>query len=82
MPTAASISRDGDAVLVRTYSSVFLFRRRQGESVLSALSRAPEVEPSPKEPQGEAISFALGDSAFLTISEGVKPPLYCAALKP
>jgi hypothetical protein len=80
MPTAASISRDGSAILVRTYSSVFLFPRNAGEPVPAALSRAPIAEPSPLEPQGEAISFVDGDSAFVTISEGIKPPIHCAAL--
>ena len=82
MPTAASISRDGNAILVRTYSSVFLFRRAAGESVLSALTGAPVSQPSPQERQGEAISFVDGDSAFVTISEGVKPAINCVALQP
>lgn len=80
MPTSAAISRDGSTILVRTYSSVFLFSRSAGESVLSALSRAPVAYPSPSEPQGEAIAFVDRDSSFLTISEGVKPPLNCASL--
>jgi hypothetical protein len=82
MPTAASVSRDGSAILIRTYSSVLLFRRGPGESVVSALSRAPTVLASPKEPQGEAISFVDGDAAFLTISEGVKAAIHCGKLSP
>ncbi|HYP88853.1 MAG TPA: hypothetical protein VEQ59_11880, partial [Polyangiaceae bacterium] len=82
MPTAASVSRDGSAILIRTYSSVLLFRRGPNESVASALSRAPAVLASPKEPQGEAISFVDGDSAFLTISEGVKAAIHCGKLSP
>ncbi|HXK16996.1 MAG TPA: hypothetical protein VNG33_04310 [Polyangiaceae bacterium] len=82
MPTAGSISRDGSAILVRTYSSVFLFSRRPGESVPNALRRAPVSEPSPQEAQGEAISFVDADSAYVTISEGVRPPIHCAALRP
>jgi hypothetical protein len=80
MPTAASVSRDGGLILVRTYESVLLFRRAAGELVGSALARAPEVLPAPRERQGEAISFVDADSAFLTISEGVKPALKCARL--
>ncbi len=78
MPTAASISRDGAMILVRTYESVLLFRRRDGEPVASALARKPEALPAPRERQGEAISFVDGDSAYLTISEGVRPALNCA----
>jgi hypothetical protein len=82
MPTAASISGNGSAILVRTYSSVFLFRRRADESVMSALGRAPARLPSPREQQGEAVGFAEQDSAFVTISEGVKPAVHCASIAP
>ncbi len=82
MPTAASISRDGLSILVRTYSSVFLFRREPGESMLAALKRAPKRLPSPREPQGEAISFSDGDTAFITVSEGEHPALWCTTLAP
>lgn len=82
LPTGASISRDGRAILVRTYSAAFLFRREAGEPVTHALGRAPKVLPSPREHQGESISFAQGDTAFLTISEGVKPEVHCASLLP
>lgn len=80
MPTAASISRDGLSILIRTYSSTFLFRRREGESVATALRRAPRVLPTAKEQQGEAVGFAEHDTAFLTISEGVQPPIHCTRL--
>jgi hypothetical protein len=80
MPTSASISKTGGAILVRTYSSVFLFRRAPGESVLAALTQAPHSLPSPSEGQGEAISFVDDDSAFVTISEGVKPALNCVRI--
>lgn len=82
MPTAASISRDGSAILVRTYSSVFLFRRAPNETVASALSRAPVELASPQERQGEAIGFVDQDAAFVTISEGVKPGINCATAAP
>lgn len=83
LPTSASISRDGRAILVRSYSSVFLFRRSEGQSVVSALGRAPKRLPSPRgRRSGEAISFAEMDSAFLTISEGEDPEIHCASLAP
>jgi hypothetical protein len=80
MPTAASISRDGGRILVRTYDSVLLFRRAAGESVQAALERPPEELPSPHEPQGEAITFVDDDRAFLTLSEGVGPAIHCVQL--
>lgn len=82
MPTSASISRDGRAILIRTYSAVFLFRREAGESVARALSRAPKRLPSPRGRGGEAVSFAENDTAFLTISEGSYPEIHCASVLP
>lgn len=82
MPTSAAISQDGSAILVRTYSSVFLFSRAPGESVPAALQRAPRSLPSPQEAQGEAIAFADYGRAFVTISEGVKPAVNCVAWAP
>lgn len=80
MPTSASISRDGRSMLIRTYTSTFLFRRQGRESLAAALRRAPQQLPTANEHQGEAVGFADGDSAFMTISEGVKPAINCTLL--
>jgi hypothetical protein len=80
MVTSASIKRDGSAILVRTYSSVFLFERLAGESIMSALGRAPRILPSPPEGQGEAVTFVDQDKDYLTISEGRYPALNCASV--
>lgn len=82
LPTSASITLDGSAILVRTYSSVFLFERGSGESVMQALARPPRVLPSPPEGQGEAIAFVDADRAYISISEGAHRPLFCASLDP
>jgi hypothetical protein len=82
MPTAASIARDGSAILIRTYSTVLLFPRGPSESVVSALGRAPRQLRAPAESQGEAIALTEGDTAFVTISEGVRPAIYCEKLPP
>jgi hypothetical protein len=79
-PTAASIKRDGSAILVRTYSSVFLFERGAAQSVMQALSLPPRELPSPGEGQGEAIAFVDGDRAYVTISEGIRRPILCGRL--
>jgi hypothetical protein len=78
MPTAASISGDGRMILIRTYSTVLLFRRAAGESIVEALRRAPERLPAPREAQGEAITWVDADTAFITISEGRQPLVHCA----
>jgi len=82
MPTAASVARDGSAILIRTYTSVLLFQRRAGESALDALLRPPRQLTAPEEHQGEAIGFAEHDTAFVTISEGINPAIYCQKLPP
>lgn len=79
MPTAASISADGSRILVRTYSSVFAFERGPAESMAAALARAPRALTAPPEQQGEAISFADQGRAFVTISEGVRPQIFCGS---
>jgi hypothetical protein len=79
-PTSASASKDGRTILVRTYSSVFLFPRTPGESVMSALRRAPRRYPAPREAQGEAITFVDGETAFVTISEGIQAAVNCVSL--
>jgi hypothetical protein len=80
MPTSASIAKDGLTILVRTYSSVFLFSRAPGESVMSALRRSPQRYPTAPEELGEAITFVNHDTAFVTISEGARPAVNCVEL--
>jgi hypothetical protein len=82
MPTAASVSPDGSVILVRTYDSVFAFRRGPAESVLDALSRPPVREAAPREAQGEAIGVVGNGAAFITISEGIEPAVNCGLLAP
>jgi hypothetical protein len=78
-PTAASISSDGARILLRTYSSIFLFERGSDESVPTALARAPRSLPAPPEAQGESITFADEGRAYVTISEGDRPKVYCGS---
>jgi hypothetical protein len=80
-PTAASITRDGRTILVRTYSTVFSFERRPGEAIMSALSRPPKRHAGPALQQGEAITFTNDGAAFITVSEGSGQALWCTALR-
>jgi hypothetical protein len=80
MPTAADISRDGSAILLRTYSSVLLFQRRADEPAASALLRPPRSVPHLEESQGEAVGFCEADSAFVTVSEGVGARVNCGRI--
>ncbi|MFO0567199.1 MAG: hypothetical protein U0263_16195 [Polyangiaceae bacterium] len=76
LTTGGDISASGDAILIRTYGSAFLFRRAPGQSVAAALAGEPCPVPVASEPQGEAIGFAADETGYFTLSEGTKQPLY------
>lgn len=72
--TAADIRADGQLIAVRTYATVWLFERRDGQTVAEALASAPCEAPTIVEAQGEAVAFLNADSsAFVTVSEGTNP---------
>lgn len=73
--TAASISRAGDLILLRTYTTVLGFPRGNGQSIASALGATACSLPTAFEMQGEAITLAPDSSGFYTLSEGASPPL-------
>jgi hypothetical protein len=65
------ISPDGSEVLVKDYSSVYYWKRRQGESINELLQRTPEILPYAPEARGEGIAFSLNGWGYYTISEEV-----------
>ncbi len=72
--TAADVRADGRLVAIRTYATVWLFERRDGETVAQALASTPCEAPTITEEQGEAVAFLDADSsAFVTVSEGRSP---------
>lgn len=77
--TAADISKDGSKILIKNYFKIYLWDRKQGETVAEALTRTPKELPYVPEPQGEAMSFQSDGKAFYTISEkrfNIHPVLY------
>jgi hypothetical protein len=68
--TSGDIARDGSMILLRTYSHAYLWPRRDGESIDTALERPPCFVPLHTEPQGEAIGFAADGKGYYTTSEG------------
>ena len=78
--TAADMTTDGRVIGVRTYGEVLLWDREVGESIGDALASAPCVAPSAKEQQGEALAFLADGTGYVTISEGVNPPINRFAL--
>lgn len=74
--TAADVRADGAVIALRTYQTVWLFSRAEGQSLADALMTQPCPARTILEPQGEAVAFANdGTGAFFTVSEGAQPAL-------
>jgi hypothetical protein len=72
--TAADIRGDGRLIAIRTYATVWLFGRSEGQSVAEALASTPCEAPTVVEEQGESVAFLHADTAaFVTASEGSNP---------
>lgn len=73
--TAATISRDGSEIMVRTYTNgfipaVYYWKRSNGETVGQTLVKsANKTLTVASEPQGEAICFENDGKGFYTLSE-------------
>jgi hypothetical protein len=67
--TGGDISPSGDEILIRTYSTAFVWPRDAGESVVDALGGTPCPVPLQTEPQGEAIGYAADGKSYFTLSE-------------
>lgn len=80
LATGGDVSKDGSAILVRTYTSAYSWRRASGTSLADAFGTSPCAMAVPSERQGEAIAFAHDDGAYYTLSEGSRPPIYGMAL--
>ena len=68
--TGADITRDGRRILLRAYTTAWLYERVDGETVAQALARPACRVPVAEERQGEAIAFRSDGRAYLTTSEG------------
>ena len=67
--TGAAMSNDGTEILVRTYTSVYYWKRTASQSIEEALATNPATLETQFEPQGEAICFKNDNSGFFTLSE-------------
>ncbi|HIY75425.1 MAG TPA: hypothetical protein H9825_04110 [Candidatus Sphingobacterium stercorigallinarum] len=67
--TAADISRNRDAILIKNLTHIYKWALLPHESVSDALMRVPENRPYQPEPQGEAIAFDHTGRGFYTLSE-------------
>ena len=66
---AASLSTDGNEVLVKNYTNVYYWERHAGETIAQTLTKPPLSLGYELEPQGEAICFRNDNKGFYTLSE-------------
>lgn len=73
--TGGDISPDGSLIMLRTYSSVYLWPRLTGESIPDAISSPPcsvQIQP---ESQGEAAAFHQNGQDLVLTTEGEFPEI-------
>lgn len=66
---ACDMSHDGSELLIKSYSSVYYWKRGEKESVVDMLRRKPIHLPYLPEPQGEAITFDVQGNGYFTLNE-------------
>lgn len=69
MAVAGDISARGDEILIKTYDSVYYWKRGAGETVAQTLTRMPQRVPYILEPQGEAVAWKADGEGYYTLSE-------------
>jgi hypothetical protein len=74
--TAGDISKDGQQVLIKSYTNVYYWKRQNNESIWKTVQRPPQILPYKQEKQGEAIGFTPDGKGYYTTSEGVYSPIY------
>jgi hypothetical protein len=69
--TAAALSPDGKEVIIKTYTDLYYYKRKNNEPLSETIKQAYSKIPYTFEPQGEAISFAGDNSGFYTLGEQI-----------
>lgn len=69
---AGDISRDGTEILLKSYESIYYWRRTQDETIPEALSNPPVELAYDREPQGEAIAWSRDGRCYYTLGENAK----------
>ncbi len=79
MAVAGDISAAGDEILIKTYDSIYYWKRAAGQTVAQALAQTPQRVPYFLEPQGEAVAWKADAEGYFTLSEefmGIAAHLY------
>jgi len=77
--TAGEISPSGDGILIKSYTHVYYWPRKPGQTVEKALSHPPSPWYYEPEPQGEALCWQADGKGYYTTSEeaqGIEAHLY------
>lgn len=74
VPTGGDVSADRSLVALRTYETIWLWPRPDGQRVAEVFTGQPCQVVSADEAQGEAVAFA-GD-ALVTLGEGIRQPIH------
>jgi hypothetical protein len=77
LATAGDVSADGRVVAIRTYSALYVWSKRPGTSIASALKRRPCVGSAQLlvEGQGESLALSGDGRSFFTVPEGANAVL-------
>lgn len=81
LTTGGDISEDGERIAIRTYDSVFVWRRTAHATIGDALAGDPCPAPLASELQGEAIGWDPQTGGYATVSELVHPNLWTYAVQ-
>ncbi len=65
----AAVSPDGKEIIVKTYTNLYYYSRRGNDDISETLKKEHSKIAYIIEPQGEAVSFAIDNSGFFTLSE-------------
>lgn len=76
MVTGMDISTDGNLAVVRSYTSAWIYDRRNAESWAAAFNEPAARTLLPLQIQGEAVCFSLNGKSILLTSEGVRQPIW------
>lgn len=79
MAVAGDISARGDAILIKTYDSIYYWKRNAEQTIAQALAHTPQRVPYFLEPQGEAVAWKADGEGYYTLSEerfGIQAHLY------
>ncbi len=67
--TSAATSVDGSEIIIKTYTGLYYWKRKAGETIEAVLSKPSISLAYVVEQQGESICFKNDNSGFFTLSE-------------